>query len=85
MIQDISEHERVVLYHPPTGTLVDARAVFNQRIAPGGTALFEVSVVRGLPVERAIVNTNKWRVYQNGNPELIDRLLDRIFTEKENN
>lgn len=81
----VVKHEQVILFHPATGTIVDARAAQDQTLRLGESAYFDISVVRGLPVQSATVNVNMWDVFKADDPGLADRLLDRIFEKKENN
>lgn len=80
---ELEKYEQVVLIHYGTGELVDARSTHDMEMYPGGVALLEVSVVRGLPVESAVVNVNDWDVYKTDDPALVDILLDRVFKKEE--
>ena len=79
----LEKHEQVVLIRYGTGELVDARSTHDTEMHLGGSALLEVSVVRGLPVESAVVNVNEWDVYKTDDPALVDILLDRVFKKEE--
>ena len=79
----LEKHEQVVLIRYGTGELVDARSTHDVEMRLGDSAFLEVSVVRGLPVESAVVNVNDWDVYKTDDPALVDILLDRVFKEKE--
>lgn len=78
----LEKHEQVVLIRYGTGEIVDARATGDTHLQLGGSSLLEVSVVRGLPVESAVVNVNEWNVYKTDDPELVDILLDRVFRKE---
>lgn len=77
----LDKHEQVVLIRYGTGEIVDARSAGDVTMQLGGSALLEVSIVRGLPVESAVVNVNDWDVYRIGDAELAEVLLDRVFKE----
>jgi hypothetical protein len=77
------KHEQVVAIERGTGQIVDARAKNDVTLQLGGLAYLDLSIVRGLPVESAVINVNVWDVYRTDDPALIDILLDRVFTKEE--
>lgn len=79
----VVKHEQVVLVNKKDRTLiVDGRAMEDGEFQWGGSALFDVDIVRGLPVESAQFNVNFWDVYKGDSEELVAVLLDQLFAYK---
>lgn len=75
--------EKVVLIHKDSGKVIHAAAVEDGKFRLGGSALFEVYVLKGESgVSQMTVNVNWWDVYKMDDPGLGERLVTSMFGDK---
>lgn len=82
-VGSVTKGEKVVLIHKDSGKVIFASAVEDGKFQLGGSALFEVYVLKGESgVSQMTVNVNWWDVYKMDDLALTERLVTSMFGDK---